>query len=66
MNARPQDRSEGADFAAILTPYSAQLRLINSLVRRVPDSEQVRLVFCTTLSASVKKPVSCARLHDLA
>ena len=40
MGARSEDRSDGADFAAILTPYSAQLRLINSLVRRVPDSEQ--------------------------
>ena len=49
MGARSQDaRSDGADFAAILTPYSAQLRLINSLVRRVPDSEQAGF-FCLAL-----------------
>lgn len=34
------ERSDG-NFAAILTPYSAQLRLINSLLRRVKGSEQV-------------------------
>ena len=30
------------DFAAILTPYSGQLRLINSLLRRVQGADQAR------------------------
>ena len=43
MNARKTDDHEsGGDFAAILTPYSAQLRLLNTLLRRVKGSEQVR------------------------